>query len=87
MRNESLPFPSLPACTKKKEVSLTAIFQVLSMPLFLPQICLSYACLGLTALGARLDGSQNQSSHSQYEVDLHWPSNPWDAHTVAYEEH
>lgn len=67
---------------------LTAIFKALNMPfIFLPQICLGYACLESTALGVRLDGFQSQSSHSQYEVDLHWPSNPWDAHMVACEEH
>lgn len=67
---------------------LTDIFKALSMPfIFLPQIYLGCACQGLTALSARLDGFQNQSSHSQYEVDLHWPSNPWDAHMVACEEH
>lgn len=87
-RNKDLPFPSLPACTKKKKVPLTAVFKALSTRFtFLPQICLGYACLGLTALGVRLDGFQNRSSHNQCEVDLHWPSNPWDAHMVACEEH
>lgn len=67
---------------------LIGIFKALCVPfLFLPQICLGYACLESTALGERLDGFQNQSSRSQYEVDLHWPSNPWDAHMVACEEH
>lgn len=75
-------------CLQFKKLPLIGIFKALNMPfLFLPRICLGYACLELTALGVRLDDFQNQSSHSQYEVDLHWPSNPWDVHMVACEEH